>query len=72
MGEIFQTKPTKIMKFRFGCIGPSDLIYLRPRVKALKHTHDPKINISSFHFIFWLRNICGVTYIGEILFLETM
>ena len=28
--------------------------------------------ISSFHPIFWLRNNCVVTYINEILVLETM
>ena len=28
--------------------------------------------ISSFHPIFWLRNNCDVTYINEILFLETI
>ena len=32
-------------------------------------THDI---ISSFQPTFWLRNNCDVTYINEILFLETM
>ena len=48
--------------------------YLLKNTQCISTTYDQKHikGISSFHPIFWLRNNCVVTYINEILVLETM